>query len=272
MNLTTITMPRQDRQRYYDPHFTFFRNLFEAAGVEVKTEKIRREGRGFEVQAAGKKILIDYGDHFTSAPDLDSFDACFRYHFSKEAHGNQKRTYPFTPISFHDWHAYKRHRATTRWRPGSRYVTSRQTPGAAALQRRRMVQHRMREHFGASFDSQVIKQDKFWGAVSETLISICVPGARNDILDRGQLQYWALGCPTISPQLTAMLPYWEEPLPGKHYLRCADNYLGLDALVDIFMGNVELLRKISVESILLFEKCCTPKPVVAWFEQVLGGI
>jgi len=268
--LKYIIMPKNDGQRYYAVHYRFFARLAAAAGIRVEYATMPRANRGFEVRTEGCRILVDFGDHHHTAPDVDEFDACFRYHYSHDRHDAQRRTYPFTPVSFHNWTQFAALRERIRYDARGEFILNAQRPGAAAKQRRAFVQAVLRREYGPMLDTAITDQAGFWKRVGQSLVAVCVPGARNDILDRGQLQLWAFGMCTISPRLEIVLPWWEEPEPGRHYIECADDYSDLIDRIEWCRANRDDCCKVGAEAKALFDRACTPGRVRRWMEYCLS--
>jgi len=267
--LKYIIMPKNDGQRYYAVHYKFFARLMAAAGLRVEYATMPRANRGFEVQVEGRRILIDFGDHHHTAPDVNEFDACFRYHYSHDRHDAHRRTYPFTPVSFHSWQQYKALKQLIRYDARGEFILNAQRPGAAAKERRLRVQATLRRKYGTLLDTTITKPEGFWRRVERSLVAVCVPGARNDILDRGQLQLWAFGMCTISPRLEIVLPWWEKPEPGRHYIKCAGDYSDLIDRIEWCRANRDACHKIGTEAKALFGRACAPGRVRRWMEYCL---
>lgn len=272
MSIRSIEFPRDEGQRYYQSHYLFFKFLARAEGMAVREVHMPRQGRGFEVRANGLRMLIDFGDHFQSAGDNDRFDLCFRYHYSHERHGNETRTFPLTPISFYDWAEYHELQKEIHYTAESDMVLNNQKPGAAAKVRRTVVQTRLQKHYGAAFDMSITNKQGFWEKVQHCLVSVCVPGARNDILDRGQLQYWAFGACTISPLIDIRLPWFNLPQPGVHYVECAADFSDLVDRIEWCRNNRVACRTIGAAAKELFLGCCTPAQVWSWIEHCMKEV
>lgn len=266
MHIKSIEFPRDEGQRYYKTHFQFFRHLALAAGIKVKEVHMPIPSRGFEVRANGQRILIDFGDHFMGATDLDKFDLCFRYHYSEIRHTAEPHTFPLTPISFYGWGEYYKLASTLTYTADSDWVLNNQKPGAAAMERRKKVQKILRKNYDEKLDLSRTNPQIFWQKVENCLVSVCVPGARNDILDRGQLQYWGFGACTISPVLNISLPWNRRPQPGAHYVQCAADYSNLIEKIEWCRANRDECRRIGANAKELFSVCCTPTAIWSWLE------
>lgn len=265
-----IFVPSDKGHRYYDTHYRFFIKLMEVAGNQVGYYSSRRTGRGFVAMADKLRIHIDFGDHSDVALDADEYDIRFRYHFRLEDHSHMARTYPLTPISFYNWGQYYSLREQIRYGQDEGFILNNQKPGKAAAARRGKVQYMLKDHYRARADTEITDKVEFWKKVDRCLVSVCVPGARNDILDRGQFQYWAFGACTISPRLNIVLPYWTEPKPGIHYIECAPDYSDLIDKIEACRKNRELRIEIGTAAKELFTAVCTPERVWSWMKVCIN--
>jgi len=264
-------LPEFDGQRYYDTHYKFVIELMKAAGIEVKLYHDKRKGRGFVMRYKDKRVLIDFGDHLTVADDYSNFDAQFRFHYSYKRHKELRNTFPLTPISFYDWDEYFNLQRVLRYNADG-MILSNQRPGAAALKRRKFVQYRLIDWFGGQVDTSFTDKRTFWKKVNRCLVSVCVPGARNDILDRGQFQYMAFGACTISPPLDIVLPYWTELKPGEHYIACREDYSDILNVIESCINDREKCLRVGSQAKRLFLSCCTPSRVVEWLNHCLENL
>jgi hypothetical protein len=98
------------------------------------------------------------------------------------------------------------------------------------------------------------------------LVHVCVPGARNDILDRGQLQAMAFGCCTISPVLADCLAWNKELVPGVHYLSCANDYSDLIEKIEWCKSNRDKCIEIGQNAKILFQETSVPSKLLEWIK------
>jgi len=268
--MNSIQVASNQGQRYYHPHYDFFSHTARAAGIEVNFTLPMRQERGFEFIYKERRILVDFGDHFAVAKDIDKFDACFRYHYSEKFHNNHPRTFPLTPISFHDWPQFYRLIHEVRYTHG-KYIYCRQKPGANALERRTRVRYLLNREYKTYCGTKTISQAQFWRVINSCLVSVCVPGARLDILDRSQFQYWAFGAVTISPPLEIVLPYWETPIEGVHYVPCDPDFEDVLDAVEDCRNNREGCLLMGKKAKELFMRTSTPVKIWAWIDKCLEG-
>lgn len=270
--MNEILFPHRGTQRYYDSHYRFLLNVLKVGNQRIKLYDSTREERGFMVVIDKKKILVDFGDHGIVAKDWREFDINFRFHYSKYKHGQLENTYPLTPISFYDWNRYIKLQAKIEYTCNTDRVLNNQTPGAAAVERRVRVQRILKQGYQADFDMKITNKEMFWEKMNNCLVSVCIPGARNDILDRGQFQYMAFGACTISPPIDIELPYWRRPEAGVHYLSCRADYSDLIDIIEYCKDNRDKCRAIGRQAKQLFLATSTSKKVWRWINQCLGTI
>lgn len=267
--IKSIAVPRRNGQRYYDTHYLFFFEMIKAVGVNLRYCDDMRNGDGFGVWLSDKHVLIDYSDHKILPLDLSEFDIVFKYHYSKKCHSDIPRIYPLTPVSFYNWKRYQELEKTICYGVNPEFILNNQRPGAAAKRRRNTVKWKLKKRYGEHVDTDITSRESFWKKINNCLVSVCVPGARNDILDRGQLQYMAFGACTISPELDITLSYWLKPEPNKHYVVCADDYSDLIEKIEWCRDNHDKCREIGAVAKALFQAACTPDKIWKWINQCL---
>lgn len=267
----TIYFPRLAGQRYYKTHYKFPLNFLRSLNLNIELYNPEpRAGNSFIFRIDKKRILMDYGDSHSMENDWQNFDIQFRFHYSREVHGNLSEVFPLTPISFYNWDQYLRFQKKITYACNADMVLSNQKPGAAATKRRIEVQQTLRNRYNSEFDNKITSQETFWEKINNCLISVCVPGARNDILDRGQFQYMAFGACTISPPLDVMLPFWRQPQAGTHYLACSPDYSDLIDVIEHCREEREECWMIGQRAKELFLSTSTPDKIWKWINQCLG--
>lgn len=265
--IKSICVPLDKDQRYYYSHYRFFYELALDAGVNIYPYDSSRDGRGFEIKFKDMKALIDFGDHLSLAEDIDSFDIAFKYHYSKERHSAAQRLYPLTPISFYDWDEYRKLEKNITYRCNANTVLNNQKPGAAAERRRLEVQALLCRAYGRHADIRITSRRLFWYKINHCLVSVCVPGARDNILDRGQFQYMAFGACTISPKLDITLPFWEEPKPDIHYIECKTDYSNLIEKIEECRKDRNRCIELGRQAKNLFLKTSIPERIWSWINE-----
>jgi len=193
------------------------------------------------------------------------------YNTHQGVHERQPHVHPFPVVSFYDWREYRRLSAAVHYAGAGDLVVNMQRPHAGAAERRRMVQEMLRRRYGADAVIKLAPQREFWRRVGDCLAAVFVPGARNDMLDRGHVQYLALGCCTISPRIRTLLPWRHRLVPGEHYVRCRDDYDDLIEKIEWCRGHRPACRRIGTAAKGLFLRTSTPRRIWEWFQECLSA-
>ena len=263
--------PRQNRQRYWNLHYKYVLNSLRAAGFEI----VFQSGRDldtvrFRLGIFGKEIIIDFRDFFDVDPIVETGIPYFKFHRNPELKAKYSNLHPLGPVSADNWTVYEEIRRTGEYKATGNNIMNNQRAYGDAIQRRRKVRSMLSQTFHGRMDFQIHRQPEFWKKGMNCLVSVCVPGARNDILDRGQVQFMGLGICTISPQLICELPYGKVPEPGVHYLECSPNYGDLSEKIRWCEENRERCVEIGRNSKALFEACCLPERKWAYVREVIA--
>jgi len=192
----------KNKIKYYDVHYKYLLNiLLEVSknnlnNMTVETKELSQlEGNCFEMYINNVQVVIDFFDHLSVYKKLKEVSVCFKYHYSREHHRKYGNLFPLGPISFHNWDNYGQLHKNIIYSCNNDIVLNNQRPGGNAFERRKKVQELLRTTYGSSIDTRWYKnQNDFWYLINNCLVSVCVPGARNDMLDRGHFQYgsWML--------------------------------------------------------------------------------
>jgi len=266
-----IYFPKYTGQKYYASHYYFLFNLLKFLNLDIDLcNPEPRVGNSFIFRIDKKRILIDYGDHHLIAKDWQDFDIQFRFHYSEKAHGDLSGVFPLTPISFYDWDRYKNFQNEINYTCNTNKILNNQKPGATAMERRIRIQKILKQRYHTEFDTKITDKETFWKKINDCLVSVCVPGARNDILDRGQFQHMAFGACTISPPLDITLPFGSQPQTGVHYLTCSPDYSDLIDVIEYCRANRDRCQMIGQQAKELFFSTSTPDKIWKWINQHLG--
>ena len=142
-------------------------------------------------------------------------------------------------------------------------------PRGNATERRKNVQLILRNKYGSFFTNEIIEESAFYLSVNDTLVSVCAPGNRNNMLDRGQLQFMAFGCCTISPNLLTTLSWDQQPIPDFHYIKCSDDYSDIIEKIEWVKKNPEMAIQIGLNAKELFSKTSLPIVQVEWIKNLI---
>ena len=269
--INKIKFPKNVGQHYYRLHYQFLLNVFKDAGIEVEMcPNTELDQVRFTINIDGKYILIDFSDHTALYLDHSKFKHIFKFHYEKELHEKYPNIYPLSPISFYNWSRYFDLWKDIKYTCNNDIVLNNQRPYAGALQRRRKVQYLLTSVYKKNVDLKITDQLIYWKKINNCLVGVFVPGARNDMLDRGQLQFMAFGACTISPKLNIILPYNQELVPGFHYLECKADYSDLIEKIEWCKKNRQRCIEIGQNAKHLFMAFCLPRQIVKWMERCIN--
>jgi len=260
--------------RYYNIHYKYLLNIFKYSEdvniIEIPAENFQlRHKTKFEFKIDDNLCLFDFSDHFDTLDidDLSKYNAIFKLHYNEIYHSNIKNMFPFTPVNFDNWKLYKYATKKVIYK-ASGVILNNQTPNGNALERRTLVQNMLRE-YTSNVDFEITNKKSFYEKGNNCLTSICVPGARNDMLDRGQCQYFALGVATISPELSTVMSFNKKIIPDYHYIKCNSDYINLIEKIEWVKENPELAIEIGKHARKLFLETSTINKQIKWIKQCI---
>jgi len=263
-----IIFPRDEKTKYYKIHYQYLLNILKRHDVIELGPPTALDTTRFIITIDDQEVLIDFSDFPDVYHNVDKYKVCFKFHCNDRILQEHTNIHPIIPVSFYDWYKYYELEREIEYTCNTDRILSNQRPYAGALERRRHVQALLKQNF-QGIDTRIYPQEDFWKLINECLVSVCVPGARNDILDRGQLQQMAFGCCTISPKINDCLSYNAEIIPGTHYIECAPDYSNLIEKIEWVKSNRKQALEIGNTAKKLFEETCTPKVLWQWIKEVL---
>jgi hypothetical protein len=261
--------------RYYHIHIECVLNLFKRVNADIALVDPRtfpiRSHVVFDCYIDNKLIRFDFSDfEKLKEEDILGCDLYFKFHY-KDSHKKYPNVFPFTPVNFHNWEEFYQLRTSILYRAKGK-VLNNQTPYGAAVERRTYVQELLKERYGERLSCDRKTQREFFELINEGVVSVCVPGARNDMLDRGQCQYMAFGCCTISPKLKTRLSWDKELVPNFHYVECKEDYSDLIEKVEWVINNPSKAIDIGENAKSLFKETSEPRKQVLWIKDCLKKI
>ena len=265
-----IIFPRDENTRYYKTHYMYLLNIIKRCVKAPSSLKLGPptgfNGSKFIIDWNEKKVLIDFCDLHDLPYDPSEYDTIFKYHWNQEIFSKHENLFPIMPMSFFDWDQYSILQEQIKYTCNGNRILCNQRPYAGALERRRKVQALLKEHF-QEVDTRIYPQEHFWGLINDCLLSVCVPGARNDILDRGQLQQMAFGCCTISPRLS---DEFQESMEGT-YIECAEDYSDLVPIIKGCISNRHACKWVGERAKKWFQTIGLPNQIFKWMETCING-
>ena len=269
MSVPSIVFPDDpgEKIKYYCVHYAYLLNIFKVLNFSIELKDMPAfDSVGFKIYINGQEVIIDFSDHLKILPgyDVESDIPYFKYHYCMDRHEAYKNVYPLSPVSFHNWIVYRSMLPKIKYVATGKILNN-QRPGGNATERRVKVQKILVDTFGEQVDLHFYpNQPVFWKLINECLVSVCIPGARNDILDRGQIQYMAFGCCTISPEIKCVLPWHKKLESNVHFVECNPDYSDIVEKIEWCKENRLICIQIGQNAKRLFDKTSLPIRIWEW--------
>lgn len=219
----------------------------------------------YELRVDGEPVVIDISDYVLVDPAVGGFRHWLRFTYTPLfAPFPNIGSFPIT--SFLDWDEYERLADELAYRAGGETVLYGQSEAVAEnlpggkTQRRQYVRAVLRERYVGDLDDEWTDRAAYWRRAAGSLVTVCVPGADNHHLDRGQHQLMGLGVCTISPELF-MAPLGDRPIAGEHYVACRDDYADLVERIEWCRAHREGCRAIGRQARDFFQTHSTPQAI-----------
>ena len=262
--------------RYYSTHPQYVLNLLTKGGADVEmvpaTNFNCRSTVSFDCLIDGHLCKFDFNDHeIINRDESIKYKAYFKFHFH-ESHlegPNEKNLFPFSPVNFHDWVLYDKLTEEINYVAKGK-VLNNQAPAGNAIERRNKVHTMLRNAYGNELDAGRYPKEEFYKLINNASAIVCVPGARNNMLDRGQGQQMFFGACTISPKLNTRLSYHGMLIPGVHYVECKPDYSDLIEKVNWVRKNKAEAIQIGNAARKLFLETSTPEKQVEWIRKCIN--
>lgn len=267
--------------RYNRIHFSFFLQMARMAGVRVYLIQPNDQVYAptdrliWSCRIDGQQAVFDYSDHYYRDWLLD-FPGMPYFKFQRTASsapgaislgppmvGGKRRG-----VRIADLESYYAARRSWQYQPTG-LITCKQLPNGAAVDRRNMVQATLRENFADIDINSDTDQLEFWNLHQRCSVSVCVPGANNNMIDRGHMELLGLGVCTIAPAMHTLLP-WDRLLqPDQHYIQCRDDYSDLCDKINLVLQQPDIGIKIAGTAREFFETTYTPAAYWQWILENL---
>ena len=137
-------------------------------------------------------------------------------------------------------------------------------------ERRQHVRAVLRELYTGDLDDEWTDRPSYWRRAASSMVTICVPGADNHHLDRGQHQLLGLGVCTISPDL-CMAPLGDRLVAGEHYVTCRDDYGDLVDKIEWCRQHRNECREIGRNARQFFQAHSTPGAIWEYVAKRLAA-
>lgn len=267
--------------RYNRIHFSFFLQMAHMAGVSVSMVPddaecfVPTEQLIWSCRVNGQQVIFDYSDHYYRDWKSEFGDVPY-FKFQATQHSNPG-VIPLGPpmvggkrrgVRIADLESYYTLRRQWQYIPQG-LVTCKQLPNGAAVERRNLVQGMLRENFTDVDVSSDTDQLEFWQLHQKCSVSVCVPGANNNMIDRGHMELLGLGVCTVSPAMHTRLCQDRLLVPGQHYIQCRDDYSDLVDIIRDILTDAAKSYRIGVQARKFFDKVYTPR---AYWQWILANI
>ena len=237
------------------------------------------KGNHLSCMYKGKRLIFECSD-FPHLGKLEEYEGipCFKFHYSQKLHDDMKHVFPvgpsmLLPAGLPGFRSYYAMRETYEYTCANDVISNKQEPRRLALERRTRVQKMLRKRYGKDLDCNWRgTQGAFWRNNQHCLASVCVPGACNNMLDRGHYELIGLGVCTISPFIPTILPWNRILVPDQHYIVCKDDYSDLIEKIEWCRDNRQRCVEIGNNAKDLFTRYCTPDKYWEWIDHCMEKV
>lgn len=293
--MSTLTFPKHCQQTGHDmvSRAAFVGHYARLAGIDVKYVENNNDvwvtrkapGKGWHPHKGNllsciyndRQILFEFSDFPGLGKDWTNLYPnvpIFRFHYSNDLH-DEKNIFPIgpcmiLPAKYSQFERYFALREKYHYSCSTDLVSNRQEPRRLAEERRNKVQQCLRREYRENVDiNWKGTQWDYWITNENALASICVPGACNNMLDRGHYELLGLGVCTISPHIPTILPWNKMLEPSVHYIQCKDDYSDLVEKIEWSRRNRQMCVDIGQQAKELFDNYCSPKKYWEWIDVCL---
>lgn len=268
--------------RYSLIHFSFFLQYAKVTGkidvelVETTNEVfIKDDHLVFSCLINGQQVIFDYSDHY-NRDWLKDYNSLPYFKFQKTINSNPGSIALGPPMVGVKLKGTKgatlREYNDLRWNfnyvPGDT-ILAKQIPNGAAFERRNTVHAMLQESFENVDTFASCNQIDFWKSHENCLAAICVPGATNNMVDRGHAELLGLGVCTISPRLDTIFPKNIILTPGVEYIQCKDDYSDLIDIIKDLKNNKDYCKNIGDNARKFYDNTYSPVQYWNWIMENL---
>jgi hypothetical protein len=279
--IKTLQFPKNYLEHKYGLiHFHFFVQYAKVAGITV--ELIDCNDRVFISESHltfsctvnnDQQIIIDYADH--SIRDWKNLYQNVPYFKFQTTIDNLNNFIPLGPpmvgvkrkgtkgATIREYNHIRHH---YNYQPGTT-ILCKQLPNGAAIDRRNLVHSLLNKNFNNVDILAEQDQLDFWKQHETCLTAVCVPGATNNMVDRGHIELIGLGVCTISPDLYTVFPNFSRLESGKHYIKCKDDYSDLIDIIKDLQKNPTVAKIIGDNAKSFYENYYTPTKYWQWISE-----
>ena len=266
-----ITLPEAGPKRlYFEVHIKYVHNILTFLGLPC-TLSGKTDDNAFVLQVNETPILIDFSNFLPLVRDPAKYPFYFKFQYCSSTHQKFSNVFSFTKVSFQFWERFYQLSDKIKYSGESNVILNMQLVHQGARERRDFVQKMLKAKYGSGVVTNVVlDQVEYWNRINNCLVHVFVPGARNDILDRGHIQYLAFGCCTIAPPIVDELSFNQKLIPGKHYVCCKPDYSDLIDKIEWCKRNRKKCRIIGANAKKLFWETSVPEKMWEWVRKCTG--
>jgi hypothetical protein len=265
-----IKFPFKKDQRYYDLHYKYILNilLYDKNNVITFTDETPISNTAFICYMNNNKVIFDFSDSSDLCINTTIYPI-FKFHYEYNKNYT-KNVYPITPISFYNWSEFFINSKQIIYNHKNTVLHNQRSYGNA-IERRNLVKNILQNSIYSNIiDTTITNQQQYWNKINIALVSICVPGFCNNMLDRGQLQYIGFGCPTISPYIPEIFSYTSCLIPDVHYIKCNNDYSDILEKIDWCIHHTQKCIQIGDNAKEWFNNTSTPDKLNNWIYNVVN--
>lgn len=219
-----------------------------------------------------KQLIMDFSDHTPLQLNPADFKSpYFKWHYSLEVSGYPANVHPLCVLQDYDYEEYQRIQTQVNYTANGELITNNQRCVAGAKERRALAQRRLLKAYGANASVAVIPQKNWWLSHNDCLVSVAVPGARNDMLDRGQMELMGLGVCVVSPVIVTVLAGGRTLEPFKHFVPVEGTYNNLIDMIEWCRKHRSECVEIGKNAKLLYDEVATPQRYWSHIKEVLDA-
>lgn len=283
MSRTTLLMPRNNgkvKASYYKAYYDSVARSAMVAGYLVAYTENAEVWCGGSVNAfscvlGDKQFIMDFSDLKPFQIDPGKHNCpYFKWQYSSDRHDHieTKNVYPLCPLQDYKWEDFMQMQGMVNYEARGNTITNNQRVRAAARGRRGHVRKILRQQYGNLVSFEFIRQSDWWRSHNSCLAAVHVPGARNDMLDRGQLELMGLGVCVISPTIVTVLAGGLKLKPNWHYMLVKDDYSNLVDVIEFCRNHRNMCKETGKNAKALFNYVGTPAAYWHRIGEVLNNV
>ena len=279
-NIDVLQLPKNDgsvKSTYYNAYYKSVGRSAAYNGIKVINTLNNKVwcGKGVNAYSCAlndKQFIMDFSDYTPLQLNPKDFKVpYFKWHYSIKVLTYPYNVYPLCILQDYDFEEFARVRLQVMYTATGSLITNNQRPVSGAKERRTMVQQMLTAAYKSDVSTTFIPQKTWWMSHDDCLVSVAVPGARNDMLDRGQLELMGLGVCVISPMITTVLMGHRTLISYMHYIAVKPDYSDLIKTINWCQTHREQCQTFGINARNLFDKVATPSVYWEYIKRILDA-